>query len=83
MWDNRDDIAVSVGMIRDQSPASPALPITRRRVLGGALSLLTLSCVGGLGDAGIGNVQNLPSLVVSDGYVVVDGWVLPGEYFRV
>jgi hypothetical protein len=82
MWNNRDDIAVSVGMNRDQSPTSLQLPITRRRMLGGALSLLTLSFVGGLGDADIGHAQNMPSLAVSDGYVVVDGWVLPGKYFR-
>jgi hypothetical protein len=78
----RNDVGVGDGMIQYQSPPPVAYPVTRRRVLEGALSMLALSCLRGLGDADISNIQGRPSLAVSDGFVVVDGWVLPGKYFR-
>ena len=71
MWITRSDRAPRAGI-------SPG----RRRLLGGGLSLLALTWLSGPSTAVIGDRQSVSPMAIGDGFVVIDGWVLPASYFR-
>jgi hypothetical protein len=50
--------------------------------LGSGLSLLALTWLCGPGPAIHTGRRNMPSIAVNDGFVLIDGWVLPASYFR-
>ena len=54
----------------------------RRQLLGGGLSLLALIWLNGRGSATSSGRQRASAMDVGDGFVVIDGWVLPASYFR-
>lgn len=62
-------------------PRRAGLNPGRRRLLGGGLSLLALSWLAGVAAAGRGGGKAV-SAAAGDGYVIIDGWVLPARYFR-
>lgn len=80
MWNKRSDVAFGPGMICGRTEMGGALPMTRRRLLGSAIALLALGGVSRL--MGVGAAPEAPSVAVSGGFVVVNGWVLPAKYFR-
>lgn len=55
---------------------------SRRRLLQAAVSLLSLSVLRAHGNTESSDSGITPSLAISDGYVVVNGWVVPVNYFR-
>ena len=57
----------------------PAFLPTRRRMLGGALALVGLGAVARIVPASL--PIRLP-FTGGDGFVIIDGWVLPAGYFR-
>ena len=50
--------------------------------LGGGLTLLALTLLNGPGSAVSSGRQRVSAMAVGDGFVVIDGWVLPASYFR-
>lgn len=58
---------------------SPAFFPTRRRMLGGALALLGLGAAARIVPASL--LAKLP-FAGGDGFVIIDGWVLPARYFQ-
>lgn len=71
MWNTQTDRAPPAGI-------SPG----RRRLLGGGVALLALTWLCGPGPVVRPGRRNSPSMAVDDGFVVIDGWVLPASYFR-
>lgn len=80
-WNKHDRPAGSTAMTADSGNV-PGIDLTRRTLIGAGASALALASAGSITAMGPRPDAKPGALVDAEHYVLVDGWVIPGKYFR-